>query len=371
MNNAHHTFIDYAGSRMTFGTAAGERVVTVSPLGRPASANLLLIHGLGDYPARHLRTARWLAGRGYRTVLLELAAHGGNSDEWARTMPLYETYAKTDCPGEVLHALRFGGILSARDRRALIARQYSQLERTVVDEHMTQINRVLRHMDRLTGPTGHLPLFLIGHSMGGLLAHETMWRMSPADRSAIAGVVMIAPALRPQGNPDSTLMQLAVNGVWGLRRAPLSPTRAAVKTLLDLNVEVDTTWGNKWLSDVPDELELSATEPLMPHSLPTRYASSIESLMVESASRGERAPYDGLVMVPRRDGITSREAAASFARRATQAGPGRVALVNLDVVAHDILRSSARVKALSVMHEWLEGRRIARMPQPVELQAAS
>ena len=75
------------------------------------------------------------------------------------------------------------------------------------------------------------------------------------------------------------------------------------------------------------------------------YHPTIEGLMAESSRRGPLVPYDGLVIVPRRDGITSREAGAAFARRANAAGGTRVSLVSLDVVAHDVLRSSARERS--------------------------
>jgi alpha-beta hydrolase superfamily lysophospholipase len=345
-------------------------VITVSPAVRPAVANVLMVHGLGDHPARHLPTARRLAGRGYRTILLELAGHGGHAGEWARTLPVYETYARASRSSDVLASLRQDGVLPAEERRRQVARQYARLEQTRAHDHLGQMAAVLAHLDDLSGARD-LPLFLVGHSMGGLLAHETAWRMDVRLRSALAGVVLIAPAFRPQGNPESPVMQAVVNGIWALRRAPVSATRTAFKSMLDLNFGVDTSWGDKWLSDLGEEVELFGMDPLIPHRLPTRYASSIESLMAESSRRGPLAPYDGLVIVPSRDGITSREAGANFARRANAAGGARVALLALDVVAHDLLRSSARERALSAMGDWLDGRLRALALSPDAHRAAS
>jgi alpha-beta hydrolase superfamily lysophospholipase len=365
------SFIDHPDHTRTVFTAIGrERVIVASPRNRSPIANVLLIHGLSDYPARHVQNARRLAGRGYRTVMVELAGHGGQADEWARTMPLYEAYA-AGRSADVLRWLGSSASFSSDERRTLIARQYRRLESTRADDHLTQVATVLRHLPRLTGDPRRLPLFLVGHSMGALLAHETMWRLGAGARADVAGVVLLAPALRPQGNPDSPLMQLAVNALWELRRAPVSPTRMALKTFLDLNFRVDSTWGNKWLSDLPEEVELSASDPLMPHFLPTRYASSIESLMVQSARRGARVPYEALVVVPRRDGITSREAAITFARRANSAGDARLNLVCLDAVAHDILRSSSRERALTAIVDWLDRRVCARSPETLGRELAS
>lgn len=365
-------FIDHADtSRTEFTTIGRERVIILSPRNRSPIANVLLIHGLSDYPARHLRSARHLAGRGYRTVMVELAGHGGQADEWARTIPIYEAYARAERSSDMLRWLGSSAAFSSSERRDLIARQFRRLESTRADHHLTQVATVLRHLPRLTGDPRGLPLFLVGHSMGALLAHETMWRMDAGARADVAGVVLLAPALRPQGDPDRPLMQLAVNSVWALWRAPVSPTRMAFKALLDLNFRVDSTWGNKWLSDLHEEVELSASDPLMPHFLPTRYASSIESMMAQSARRGARVPYEALVVVPRQDGITSREAAITFARRANSAGRARVSLVCLDAVAHDVLRSSSRERALTAIVDWLDGRVRARSPETAERKLAS
>lgn len=371
MHTIEPTLFDHPdGSRTVFSTLNGERVLTVASRTKPPVANVLLIHGLGDYPARHIQNARRLATLGCRTVMVELAGHGGPAD-LRSTRPIYEAYATADQSADVLRWLQSHEAPSAVERREMIAEQYARLEETSVGDHLRQIATVLQHLDHLLADSQRLPLFLVGHSMGALLAHETAWRMASYDRAALAGVALIAPALRPQGNPDSPIMQLVVNGIWALRRAPLSPTRTAFKAVLDANFGVDTTWGNKWLSDVPVEVELFATDPLLPHRLPTRYASSIESLMVESAHRSAKVPYDGLVMVPRRDGITSREAAVSFARQANGAGGGSVSLVHFDVVAHDILRSSSRDRALATLGAWLEGRLQQRRQQFAEYRYAS
>jgi alpha-beta hydrolase superfamily lysophospholipase len=349
------TFDHADGSRSVFATIAGERLIVVSPHIRSPVANVLLIHGLGDYSARHIMNGRFLAGRGYRTVILELGGHGGHSGPWVRTMPMYELYARHERSADVLRLVRAGAGLSAKACDAAIARQYERFERTSVSEHLIQIATVLRHLHQITKDRDALPLMFVGHSLGALLAHETVCRMKARDRVGIAGLVLIAPAFRPQGDPERPLMRLAVNTLWELRRAPGAPIRTAAKSILNLNFGLDTTWSRKWLTDISVERKLFAADPLMPHWLPTRYANSIESLMASSARRTPRLPYDSLVLVPRRDGLTSRKAAVRFAERANAAGKPRTALLGFEVVAHDILRSSARKAALTTIADWMDG----------------
>ena len=136
-------------SRTSFVEMAGERVLIVSPRNRMPIANVLLIHGLSDYPARHVRNARRLAERGYRTVMVELAGHGGQSEDWSRTMPLYQAYANADRTADVLRWLRSDMSFSADERRMIIDRQYTRLERTSVEDHLKQVGRVFLHLREL------------------------------------------------------------------------------------------------------------------------------------------------------------------------------------------------------------------------------
>jgi alpha-beta hydrolase superfamily lysophospholipase len=351
-----HLPIDNHGASVSFEEVLGERIVTVSPKTGSPRANLLFVHGLGDHPARHLATARWLAARGYRTFLFDLVAHGSQAHAWDRSRWVYEAYASSGATAELIGTFREAHRTRAPEMRALATAQYARLARTHVDDHLAQVTKLIRYVQWVDGRT---PLFLGGHSMGALLAVEAAWRLrrTGRNRQSIAGVLMIAPALRPQGNADSALSQLVVDGVWTLRRAPVSLVRSVFKIALDLNLSVDTSWGSKWLSDLPEEVQLFTADPLVPHRLPTRYASSIESLMVSTRRRGERFPFEGLMVVPARDGITSREAGIRFAERANAgSAKPRVRLVRLGVTAHDVLRSSARSTARTAIGDWLDAR---------------
>jgi|SRR5215204_3659911 len=349
------------GTRVSFTQRAGLRLVTVSSRVRPQVARVLAIHGLGDHAGRHIAHARRLAAAGFTTTMVELAGHGGQPGEWPETMAVYEAYARSDRPADLLSYFRDERAFPQAYREHLANRQYARLAGTSAIEHLAQVSAAIEQLDHIDAGTAGLPLFVLGHSMGALLAHETMFRIPARARARIAGLVLIAPAFAPQGNPASPAMQLAVNGLWSLRRFPVSPTRTAAKALLDLNFPVDTTWGKKWLTDVDIEVELFVTDPLVPRRLPTRYANSIESLMAAASRRGARVPYDAVVLLPARDGITSRGAAVDFVRRANHAaGTTRVSMATFDVVAHDLLRSSARDGALSAIEQWLDGRAHAR-----------
>ena len=332
----------------------GERISVAEPTGRAPLAHVVCVHGLSDHLGRQLRVSRWLAGQGYRAVSFELSGHGGHSSAWEDSRWVYDAYLASDDPAETRARLVSDMRRFAFSGQCVSRRQYEALGRTHIADHLGQIDRIIAFARRLDPA---LPVVLLGHSMGALLCIETAWRWSHRP-GALRGVVLLSPALRPQGRPGNTLEGLLVNAVWGLRRAPFSLARTAVKTALDLNLPADTTWGNPWISDLPEEVALFSGDPLIPGRLPTRYASSIEGQMVATENRGFRFPLDGLLLLPDEDGITSVSAGVSFARSVQNAmGRERFQFEQFrGLRAHDLLRSSAGTAARIRIADWLAER---------------
>jgi alpha-beta hydrolase superfamily lysophospholipase len=339
---------------VSFREQLGERIGIVEPSDRAPSAQIVLVHGLSDHLGRQLRFARWLAGEGYRAVGFDLLGHGGQASAWADSFWVYEAYAATQSAHDTIRRLERERPRARDGARGLAARQYETLRRASAEDHVAQLARAVE-VTRQLDPS--LPIVLIGHSMGALLIIEALCRWSQRPEANVRGVVLLSPALKPQARPGNPLERLLVEAVWGLRRAPFSATRAAFKAALDLNLPVDTTWGNPWISDLAEEIALFGSDPLIPRRLPTRYASTIESLMATRERRGFDAPVPGLVLLPEKDGITSVSAGLRFARSVRNAaGRDRFSVVQFGgLCAHDLLRSSARERALSAISGWLEG----------------
>lgn len=341
-------------ARVIFHEESGERISVVEPAHRAPVAQVVCVHGLSDHLGRQLRTSRWLAGLGYRSVSFELAGHGGRASAWANSKWVYDAYLASDDPVVVRSLLEKGRRRFASVAPTISQRQYEALSQAHCSDHLAQIDRVLE-FTRSLDPT--LPVVLLGHSMGALLSIETAWRWS-GRADALRGLVLLSPALRPQGRPGNVLEGLLVDAFWGLRRAPFSLTRSAVKAALDLNLPVETSWGNPWISDLRAEEALFSADPLIPRELPTRYASSIEGQMVETSRRGFRLPLEGLLLLPDEDGITSVSAGEAFAQSVQIAvGSERFQFERFrGLRAHDLLRSSAGETVRARIAHWLTER---------------
>jgi alpha-beta hydrolase superfamily lysophospholipase len=117
-----------------------------------ARARLAFVHGFGEHGGRYVATLRWFASRGVDAHVLDLRGHG-----------------------------RAGG-------RRTFVRAWG--------EYLDDVEAFLAHVQASAGPLqAPAPLFLVGHSMGGLVvarALETRQERLPA----LAGAVLTSPFLR-------------------------------------------------------------------------------------------------------------------------------------------------------------------------------
>jgi alpha-beta hydrolase superfamily lysophospholipase len=316
---------------------------------------VLFIHGLTDHPGRHFSTARMLSDHGYGVTLFDLAGHGGRQEPLERSVEIYRCYALCEEPSLI------DWTIGAQSPSRFFRSQYSTLGKTRIQDHRNQVNLMMTRVLREIVGSPDIPLFLAGFSMGGLLAADSALRWDAAENGTgleLKGVLLLSPAFRPQGRPSNRVENLVIDAVWSERDYKVAPIRFLLKSALQFNVNLDTSWGAKYMSDLPEEVELYRRDPLIPKSIPSAYASSIESLMAEVDNMAPRLAVDSLFVFPGNDGITSLNGGLAFARRVESGlGSERCRVVQYHgVAAHDLTRSSVRDQVRRTILDWLDSK---------------
>lgn len=122
----------------------------VRPTG-PARARLAFVHGFGEHGGRYVRTLRWFAARGFDAHVLDLRGHG-----------------------------RSGG------RRTFVRRW---------GEYTDDVEAYVAHVEAQRTGEPRTPLFVVGHSMGGLVMARTL--QDRRDRlPPVAGAALMSPFLK-------------------------------------------------------------------------------------------------------------------------------------------------------------------------------
>ena len=351
-------------AQLSFYEAGSERITLVTPRFKNPVGTVLLIHGLTDHSARQLDDAIWLARMGYRTVLFDLQGHGGRELRVDKSWWLKQAYVECrDQPDAVAERIRQRELEQPAFRAEVGRAQLNTLSRTSIDDHLAQLDRVLTQV--LSSSWGELPLYLFGHSMGGLLCVEGIRRFGKriSRRAHLGAVVLMAPAFQPIGRPNRRTENALIDGFWKLSNrpspstSPLSAIRPAAKRILGFNFPLDVSWGTKYVSDEVEENRLIEADPFCHQTLPSAYISSIESQLVRSNQASLDCLPPTLLLLPQDDAIVNTKGSLVFAERARRAiGRSNVAIARFPYLkAHNLLRSSVRSGTRSVIADWLQG----------------
>lgn len=256
---------------------------------------IVIVHGLAEHGGRYGETAEHLAAHGCAVYAMDLRGHGLSPDGRK--------------PGRV-HVDDFSDYL--RDADALVA--------------MAQCDHP------------GLPLFLLGHSMGGLISLS----YALAKPGGLAGAILSSPALgtHPKFQPPRLLKWLV--GVLS-RVAP----RLLFKSDLDANA----------LSRDPDVVRAYLDDPLVSEKVSARWYASITRAMKRAHERAPSLAVPVLLMQSGADRLVDPDAPKHWAARAPD---GLVTTVTWEGFYHEMLHEPEKDRVRHRILDWLATRHFHR-----------
>lgn len=268
-------------------TADGETLALrdwpLAPGAAPSTAprgTVLIVHGLGEHAGRYAPLAEWLNGRGYAVRGYDLYGHGRSSG-----------------------------------RRGHLARETQHLE------HLTEVAAATR---------GSAPFFVLGHSLGGLIASSAVARafLKPD------GLVLSSPALAV----DMAAWQRAAVG-WLPRIAP------------------DLTLGNglqpKYLSHDPAVVAAYQADPLVHDRICARLGAFVATEGARVIGAAARWPLRTLLLYAGDDRLVAPRGSEAFALAAA-AAQAPVRAQRFPALYHEIFNELDRAPVLSAFASWLD-----------------
>lgn len=253
--------------------------------GAPRSA-LLVIHGLAEHCGRYERFGLDMSAAGHSVYALDLRGHG-------------------DSDGRRGHVRRF-------------------------DQLLQDVDRFRREVQGMVPPD--LPLFLVGHSLGGLISLRYLEEYNAEFSGAVLSAPWLATALSvPQWKV--ALAQVLT------RIAPSLPLRANVPA--------------EYLSHDPVVVEAYGSDPLVHDRITPRMFTEISSAMGLVFQRADRIGVPLLFLLPGGDRITDTERTRALARSIQQV---EVTVRLFPEGYHELFNEVDRSLVLSEVRAWLAGR---------------
>ena len=248
---------------------------------------VLIVHGLAEHSGRYEHVGRYLAARGWAAHALDLRAHGRS-------------------PGAKVHVDDFA--------------EFLEDVRSVLD----------RVRERHPGP----PLFLLGHSQGGLVVLQYALRHP----QGLAGVVVTSPLLdaHPSLKP-STAFGLAIAALF--RFAP----RLRLPSGLD----------PRTISRDPAVVTAYVEDPLVSRRVSPAWYAALRRAQAEVRAGPARLAVPALVLATPDDRLVDP---AAIRRFASEAPAGRVEESWWPGLSHELLNEPEREKVLETIDGWLRRR---------------
>jgi alpha-beta hydrolase superfamily lysophospholipase len=251
------------------------------------TAVIVLAHGLAEHSGRYEETGRSFAKAGLAVYALDHRGHGQS-------------------PGRRVHVRSFEEFRA--DLRATLAVARAD------------------HPGR--------PLFLLGHSQGGLVAATLALR----EPEGLAGLVLSSPLL----------------GIAEASRP--SPVKAAAGRVLAL------LWPRILLASKVDPAQLSrdpavgaayAADPLVSHAVSAGWYRALQTALVDVHERAPSLQVPTLVLYAGADALVDPEATARWVSRAP---PGRVEAHRYDGLFHEILNAPEKEQVQARIQAWILNR---------------
>lgn len=270
------TIVGVRGSRLSYRTWEAAN----------ARAALVIVHGLGEHSGRYAEFGERMAGYGISTFAMDVRGHG-------------------------LSEGRRGHVSS-------------------FDVFLQELDRFRREVEGLAD--FRIPLFLLGHSFGGLIALRYQEEYNTRFDGAIISAPWLATAVH--------VPRWKVNAAQSLSRLlPALPFRAGIRA--------------EHLSHDPDIVEAYRADPLVHDRITPRLFTELSTAMGLALQRSDRIQEPLLFMVAGDDRLVDTERSLTFARSITAAD---ITIRVYPGYYHEILNEVDRAVIHREIRDWIAAR---------------
>ncbi|MDP3606931.1 MAG: lysophospholipase [Polaromonas sp.] len=262
----------------------------------PPRAVVLIVHGLGEHAIRYDHVARQLLDWGFAVRAYDQRGHGES-----------------------------GGVRGGLRSEALLLDDLAE----VVDDTRQRAQR----LPRAGKPDASLPLILLGHSLGGLVAGRFVsLQLRPVD-----GLVMSSPALDPGLNAVQKLLLATLPAI-----AP--------------NLRINNGLKPEFISHDKQVVSRYLADPLVHAKISARLAKFIATAGPATVAAASTWRTPTLLMYAGADKLVNPAGSLAFAEAAGKGAVGVVTARRFDGLYHELFNELDAAPVFATLKAWLDAR---------------
>lgn len=262
----------------------------------PPRAVVLIVHGLGEHAIRYDHVARQLLDWGFAVRAYDQRGHGES-----------------------------GGVRGGLRSEALLLDDLAE----VVDDTRQRAQR----LPRAGKPDAPLPLILLGHSLGGLVAGRFVsLQLRPVD-----GLVMSSPALDPGLNAVQKLLLATLPAI-----AP--------------NLRINNGLKPEFISHDKQVVSRYLADPLVHAKISARLAKFIATAGPATVAAASTWRTPTLLMYAGADKLVNPAGSLAFAEAAGKGAVGVVTARRFDGLYHELFNELDAAPVFATLKAWLDAR---------------
>jgi alpha-beta hydrolase superfamily lysophospholipase len=268
----------------------------------PPRAVVLIVHGLGEHASRYDHVARQLLDWGFAVRAYDQRGHGESS-----------------------------GVRGGLSSEAMLLEDLAE----VVDDTRLRALRLpsAAGAGEAGEAAGPLPLILLGHSLGGLVAGRFVsLKIRPVD-----GLVMSSPALDPGFNPIQKLLLATLPAI-----AP--------------NLRINNGLKPDYISHDAQVVRNYRADPLVHTKISARLAKFIATAGPATVAAASTWATPTLLMYAGADKLVNPAGSRAFAEAAANGSAGVVTAKCFDGLYHEIFNESDVAPVFASLKAWLDAR---------------
>ena len=280
-------------------------------------ANVLIFHGICEHSLRYTYLIDFLNKQGISCAAIDHLGHGqqvSSSENFQEQSKLYRQSPTSKSLLESFHSCR-------KENRESFQSSFYKANHALDLNEIVQFQKEYIHfLYQENIFSKDKPLFLLGQSMGGLIAAELSYVIKD-DNLPFKGSILLSPAFKPIATHlpgflnglRYTVEQTFLNKCWQAcqGKSPLF-SKTIFRAALAANPPVDSGKVGDFICDIVENNELFKNDPLIGRNITLRFLHSILVLMTQVHDKAAEFPRPFLLLYGEDDKIVHSQGSKDF-----------------------------------------------------------